>query len=315
MLTAVSFRSQSLRALLLITLIIGFVNFAPTAESLEITRDICYGSGYITSEAPDQPPTLYALHGDLYHPKSQSDAPLPAIIMIHGGSFKNGDKNNKKLTRLAHTLAQNGYACFLTNYRLIGQEPPAPSPWNLTLFQAAVHAAYVDAKTAIRFLRAHAKTYNIDPNRIAILGESAGAFAALAAGISDPEDFLSDSPELPIPPNNNPQTNARPDAIIDLWGSAQPILQKFDPSDPPILIIHGTDDTNIGTDYRFALNIKAACEENHIPYTFCPFKGRGHGAWSGEHDGKDIATLVLEFLNPGGPAYTLATTIAQTNTP
>src|SRR5436190_16982228 len=96
------------------------------------------------------------------------NGPFPAIVVVHGGSFQNGDKDNPKISALVSDLVDDGFACFIINYRMTGDNPPAPAPWNNTLIQAAIHASFVDTKTAIRFVRANAAVYHVDANKIAV---------------------------------------------------------------------------------------------------------------------------------------------------
>ena len=263
--------------------------------STEVDRDVMYGKGYVADE-PGGTPYLRDLVMDVYHAASKFDGPRPAVILIHGGSFMHGDKTHDDLTDLARYLARRGYMCFSINYRLMDENPVADGVWKFTLAQSAIHAAYVDAKTAIRHVRANANKYNVDPERIAVIGDSAGGFAAMGAGITDSGDFARDSAELHQPPENNPGVDPKPQVVVDLWGSAELIRDKFDENDPPMLIIHGTADDHIGVTFQVAKNIVAECEAHHIPYTFYPIEGAKHGAWDGKYEGKTINELIADFL-------------------
>ncbi len=266
------------------------------AGGFVVQRDLVYGKGYVRPGGIEDAPALKDLLFDLYKPKEEGTESLPAVVMLHGGSFRAGSKENGKLTRIARFVAAEGYACFVLNYRLLGDSPPAPYPWDALVWQSAVHAAFVDAKTAIRHVRTNAATYGVDPKRVAVLGESAGAFAALAAGVSDRGDFASDGPGLAVPPENNPEADGKPNAVVDLWGSAELVKDKFSPDDPPILVIHGTKDDHIGVFFPVALNIKKACEEQGIPLRFYAMEGAGHGAAETKIDGKSIPEVVVGFL-------------------
>jgi dipeptidyl aminopeptidase/acylaminoacyl peptidase len=282
-----------------ITLALLVLSAAAFART-EIDRDVVYGKGYV-AESVGETPHLRDLVMDVYHAAAKFEGPRPAAVLIHGGSFRTGDKSHDDLSGLARHLAQRGYMCFSINYRLIGDNPPADGHWQFTLAQAAIHAAFVDAKTAIRHVRANAAAYHVDPARIAVIGDSAGAFAALAAGITDPEDFARDNAELPVPPENNPGVDPKPQAVVDLWGSAELIRDKFDADDPPMCIIHGTKDDHIGVTFHVAKNIVAECEAHGIPYVFYPIEGKKHGAWDGKYEGKTINELVTDFLSAHMP--------------
>lgn len=263
---------------------------------VEVTRDLVYGNGYAATQF-GAAPELRDLTFDLWRSNDAAATPRPAVVMLHGGSFMGGSKNDGKLTKIAKFLAENGYICFVADYRLVGDYPSAPPEHSATLIEAAIHAAFVDAKTALRHVRTNAEKYGIDPDRIAILGESAGAFAALAAGVSDPDEYVSDGPGLAVPPANNPGVNPKPNAVVDLWGSAEAVTDKFDAQDPPILIAHGTRDTHLSVPFGLSEKIKGLCEAKGIPYRFYPLEGEAHGAWDGEFEGKKLNTLILEFLD------------------
>ena len=293
------FTKLSLRLLVLVGICSFSIGCPQTTipENTQLTSDLVYGKGYVDEAAPaTKGYMLRNLPFDLIEPTEGPATNRPAVLMIHGGSFDGGAKEDEDLVTLAGALAEEGYVCFLIDYRLQDDAPPAPSPFDTTELLRAIHAAYVDAKTAMRHIRANAATYGIDPNRIAVFGESAGAFAALAAGVSDPEDFASDGTGFEVPAENNPGIDPTPQVVIDFWGSADLILDEFDASDPPIMVVHGLLDTQVGTFYLSALAIRGACLENGIPLAFYGLPDQGHGAWDAEVDGKDLATLTLEFL-------------------
>ena len=106
---------------------------------------------------------------DLYLPNSAS-TPLPTVVWIHGGGWKAGTKALAK----AAPLVQDGYAVASIDYRLSGQ-----ASW-----PAQIH----DCKAAIRWLRAHATDYGLDPDRFGVSGSSAGGhlatYLALSGGVA-----------------------------------------------------------------------------------------------------------------------------------
>jgi sugar lactone lactonase YvrE/acetyl esterase/lipase len=102
---------------------------------------------------------------DLYRPSLRNEA-LPAIVCIHGGGWFKGERGN--MTQLAQALAARGFVAVTISYRLTGE--------------AKFPAAIQDAKAAVRWLRAHASVYGIDPDAIGVTGLSAGGhLAALLA--------------------------------------------------------------------------------------------------------------------------------------
>jgi acetyl esterase/lipase len=110
---------------------------------------------------------------DLAMPRSPG-LPTPAIVMIHGGGWIAGGKGS--FYQCCLQFAKLGYFCATINYRLAAEAP----------FPAAIE----DCKCAMRWLRAHAVQYNIDPNRIGVLGESAGGHLALMLGMADKQAGL-----------------------------------------------------------------------------------------------------------------------------
>ncbi len=97
------------------------------------------------------------LEMDIYRPKGEWGA-LPALVCIHGGGWAKGDRTSH--AKIAQALAARGYVAATISYRLSGEAP----------FPAQIH----DCKAAVRFLRANAKTYGINPDQIGAIGLSAG---------------------------------------------------------------------------------------------------------------------------------------------
>ena len=110
---------------------------------------------------------------DIFMPEGKG--PFPSVILIHGGAFKAGDKSNEYM--LAKKLVNNGFVAISINYRL-SAEATFPTP---------VH----DCKAAVRYVRAHAKKYNINPDKIGTWGASAGGYFASMLGTSSHDVFLN----------------------------------------------------------------------------------------------------------------------------
>lgn len=108
---------------------------------------------------------------DLYLPASET--PTPAIIFLHGGGWQAGTRTGGP--GFARYFAQDGFAMASIDYRLV---PRIRFPANVE-----------DVKTAVRWLRANAHTYNIDPDRIALWGVSAGGHLGAIAALSPPALF------------------------------------------------------------------------------------------------------------------------------
>jgi acetyl esterase/lipase len=159
--------------------------------------------------APDCPAANYDLHNDLAYASGpdqlldllvprDAPGPVPVVVWIHGGGWQSGDKTNREQ---AVRLVCRGYAVAAINYRLSGT----------AIFPAQIH----DVKAAIRFLRARAATYLLDPQRIAAFGSSAGGHLAALAGTSSGVSALED-----LTQGNAPQSS-RVQAVIDWYGPTQ----------------------------------------------------------------------------------------------
>jgi pectinesterase len=105
---------------------------------------------------------------DVYLPKGKHDAPRPAVVLIHGGTWVEGDKSN--LALMARWLQKNDYVVFNINYRLFdGKHNTWPAQLD-------------DAQMAVRWVRANAKKYNVDPAKIGAWGPFGGRANGLPAG-------------------------------------------------------------------------------------------------------------------------------------
>lgn len=265
------------------------------ADGLVCANDMTYGMGYVAGQEGGQP-TLKPLLMDMMEPEDDGAAMRPAVILVHGGGFESGSKEDENHRAMAQNLAAAGYVCFLINYRLIGDNPPAPESY-ADVMSRAVHAAVVDVKTALRHVHAHAGEYRVDTGKIALLGDSAGAIAVLAGGLSHEDRFMNDGPEYPVPPENNPNVDARAAAIVNLWGSGDFFPELFTPGSPPIMTVHGGKDFTVGVSLMPALNIDQWCRENGITHVFYPLPDEGHGAWDADIEGKTLSGAVTAFLN------------------
>jgi len=166
----------------------------PTMPSsgLYVTPQYPLGSGTITDgiqygSAVDVTGATVPLLLDVYVPPSPAPAPRPAIVVIHGGAFVGGSRSD--YVGVAEQWMARGYAVIAIDYRL---DPNLNGPHTeLDQIQAASDAI-ADAQESVRWLRAHATTYDIDPTRIAAVGDSAGGAIALGlAAVPDPHPSTS----------------------------------------------------------------------------------------------------------------------------
>lgn len=189
---------------------------------------------------------------DIYLPDGVG--PLPAIVAIHGGAWRHGTK----LTMLRHAwkLARAGYVVVAINYRHAPEHP----------FPAQVH----DCKYAVKWIRANAKRFKIDPERIGAFGYSAGGHLAAMLGTAGPKDGLepefNDADSDPVEPFSSqvsavvaggavcefgwiaPQDRtlvywlgAKKSQDPEIYRRASP-MSYVSPADPPFYFYHGEHD-------------------------------------------------------------------------
>src|SRR5580765_4137860 len=131
-----------------------------------------------------------------YYPPA-GPAPHPIAIIIHGGGFVRGTSKNNSEAYCADFLAPAGYAVFSINYRLA---PKYPYP-----------AMVEDVQRAIRYLRHNAKKWKADPNRIALVGGSAGGYLSNMVGVLN-------APGIKGAKDPVDRTSARVQAVVTLFG-------------------------------------------------------------------------------------------------
>ncbi|MCV9933152.1 alpha/beta hydrolase [Flavobacterium sp. LS1R47] len=134
-----------------------------------------------------------ALHLDAFIDKKQKIN--PAVIMIHGGGWKSGNKSQMQV--LGQEIASKGYSCFAIEYRLS--------------LEAKYPQAIYDVKNAIKFIKDNANRFHVDPNKIAILGCSSGGQIAALIGTTNNDLALRDT-------LNKSKSTATVNAIIDIDG-------------------------------------------------------------------------------------------------
>lgn len=133
---------------------------------------------------------------DAFQPKARKSEGYPAVLIVHGGGWRSG--NRTQHIPLAQHLAAAGFVSFTVEYRLSTE----------ALFPAAVH----DVKAALRWMRANARKFNIDSNKIAILGFSAGGELASFVGATGGIERF-EGPEC------NKDRSSEVQAIVDIDGT------------------------------------------------------------------------------------------------
>jgi acetyl esterase/lipase len=243
---------------------------------------------------------------DLYMPSGKKDPYL--IVWIHGGAWRSGSKESPPMGMLTY-----GYALASINYRLSEE----------AIFPAPIH----DIKASIRFLSAHAKKYGYRSDKIIIWGSSAGGHLAALAGTTNNDkelegsigentnesssiqvtvDFFGPSNFLTILSQSTPHGLSvripsltlllgKPvEEVRDIAKKASPVYQ-VDPTDPPMLIVHGDQDIQVPVNQ--SLELMAAYRKNKLPVQFEAIPCAGHGGKA--YDAKEIMEMMKKFLDGG----------------
>ncbi len=239
---------------------------------------------------------------DLYLPAG--DPPpgklRPAVLIVHGGGWKTGDKGAKREINIGTTLAEHGYVAMSINYALYKDDGPSTWPQNLH-----------DCKTAVRWLRENAERLSIDPNRIGAIGGSAGGHLVSMLAVTGDDKTLD-----PAGPYGKHSTKIR--AVVDMYGplpEARPTKLAFlgksleeapelykqvtptthlDKNDPPFLILHGTADTTVpvSDSEQFAAALKKAGMQHELII----IEGAPH-TFHLQPKQRDLRPTVLEFFD------------------
>jgi acetyl esterase/lipase len=224
------------------------------------------------------------LQMDIARPKT-GEGPFPAVLCIHGGGFRAGKRDG--YGPLCVKLAEKGYVAATMTYRLAPKYP----------FPAAIY----DTKAAVRWLRANAKKYNIDPDRIGVTGGSAGGHLAQFLGVTGGvKEFEGDG--------GNPEQSSKVACVVNFYGpsdftksygksvDAAEVLPLFlggdlekarhkhiiasplywvTPDAAPTLCVHGTKDNYVAFEQAGWIvdKLKAADVEAEL----LPLEGAGHG--------------------------------------
>ena len=153
---------------------------------------------------------------DLYVPNTATNQELPKLfVLVHGGGFIANDSQSRQAQLMYRYFRDNGYACATINYRL-AQEEPFPG-------------ALCDVKAAVRFLKAHADEYGYDAEHVAIWGESAGGYLALAASVTNDDEFMEVEyiGQKEYEDGTGEKLSAKVDVCVDYYGAAE-LTEKND---------------------------------------------------------------------------------------
>jgi acetyl esterase/lipase len=149
-----------------------------TSELL-LQKDVIYGSAVNPYFLGFDKTEILKL--DLLQPPARDQRKArPALVWMHGGAYLSGDKGDD--LQLRQSLASRGYVVISINYRMVANSA-IPAIWALLSVKPAVIAAQ-DARAAVRYLHRHAADLRVDPERIVVGGESAGALASNVYGFT-----------------------------------------------------------------------------------------------------------------------------------
>ncbi len=204
------------------------------------------------------------LVADFYQPASP--APTPAVLLIHGGGWSKSERRSD-MTGIAKDLAKRGYFVMNTTYRLTPEwEFPAQAE---------------DMAEAIRHLRRNSKEFNIDPDRIATFGYSAGGHLAALAGL-DPQNRVKTIVAGGAPSDLSFWPDGKLTGLLlgepykgneKIYREASPVFH-VEKDSPPVFIYHGTADTLVSPEHPKAFI--AALEKKNVKHEVYWIEGRSH---------------------------------------
>lgn len=257
------------RTLILLSVLL-IIGCAQAKQPLQLTKDIRYNN-------QDQ-------QLDLYMPATRNKN--TAIMFIHGGGFKAGDKS--EMTTHAKHFATQGFVTTSVNYRLS--------------LDYAYPAAINDVTDALNWMKEKANAYGYNPDQIVLVGYSAGGTLALnvglnhankvvavvsVAGISDISALIENATIPELKTDINKYMDGKDPAL------ASPISQANEQS-PPVLLFHGDSDGLIPISQSIALADKL--KQNNVPVTLNVFHGAGHEIMLPNKHLAELLNVLTDFI-------------------
>ena len=290
-------------------LCVALIRECAFAADLAVPENVNFESGIEYANPDNQ-----HLQLNIARPKN-SDALMPCVLCIHGGGFRAGNRDS--YNPLLIKFAARGYVAVAVSYRL------APK----YQFPAAIY----DVKAAVRWLKANANAYQIDPNRIGVTGDSAGGHLAQFLGVTaDLKQFEGDE--------GNPSQSSRVACVVNRYGPSDftksygksvdaaevlPLwlggnletahekhvisspLNWVTPAAAPTLILHGTDDKYVA--YEQGVWMRDRMQAAGVHVEMLTLEGAGHGFKGADLEKADAAMFAffdvqLKNPNPGASA-------------
>jgi PKD repeat protein len=222
--------------------------------------NVVYGTApFLNSPYSDERNTTTGnLVMDIYQPLNDDLNKRPVIIFVHSGGFSTGNRNHDDMVAFCNEYAKRGYVTVTIDYRK-GVYFYADANLHYT---RAVYRGIQDGRTAVRYLRANAALYGIDPSKIYMGGSSAGAFIGLHNIYMDkPEEkpyyagtCTYGMPAITAPDlggyeiGNNLDQSGEADGIFSLWGAVGHTALITSDNNEPVFLVHGTADTSVPFD-------------------------------------------------------------------
>jgi acetyl esterase len=225
--------------------------------------------------------------------------PHPAVILVHGGGWVSGDRA-RNVAPLFEPLEQAGFAWFSVSYRFAT---------DFLMLGTAID----DVQDAIRFVRKNAAKYNVDPNRIALVGESAGAQLASMAAVrgtddrestvqavvalyspSDLVDLASTSPLISPKIREAVKGTVFSEMLLSYLRTLSPSFHVR-PDLPPVLLMHGTADSVVP--YQQSVNYCERLKKSGASCELVAIPEGGHGMRGWQSAGaRNYRTQITEWL-------------------
>lgn len=272
----------------------SFSNHSAYLHALKSHKDISLVGEMPSAEVKESRDLVYCtiggrkLHIDAFEPAAKSGKPHPAVLIIHGGGWRSGNRGQH--IPLAQSLAKAGYVAYTVEYRLSTE----------ALYPAAIY----DVKAALRWIRSNAKKYHTNPGQLAVLGFSAGgemaSFVGVTSGNPKYEDkscskgFSSDVQAVIdvdgtlsfVHPESSEGDDSRSISAgtywfgvgrkdnPELWADASPLKHVENNKAPFLFINSSVDRMHAGRDdFRKVLDKNNIYSEVHTfeasPHTFC----------------------------------------------